>query len=877
MSTDILLSKFLELLSGVDLWSGIVLAACGLLAWWLIGEYVFKSERRALWRIMVVVVGVALMSGELLVHRYLRLKNYVFPRDIAGILVLKITGDDKDGTFQRRLVSSLNAELTKESDVRTIEVRGVDEEVDERALGVKAAHQQARKFGNEHRAQLVLWGTEAGEGRFFARVTIVDQAPASVLRSGEQTLQVQNVGELNLPSGIVTRPVVLARLSAGVVLLREGDFKGSLGYLEPALSLSELEGDDRAPLQIFAGLDHLYLGASAIGGESDLREAIADFSNAGVWYKGKGLLDRWALTQAWLGEVYGYCCLRWQHSDDLDNATASYRGALTYFNEDNEGELWAQILNNTGALYTHCPVGNFAEHMKAAIPALTSALRFHSQRGDAVNWAMVCHNLGEAYRSIPTGDDAENVRTAIRFYESALLVYDKDTSPLMWASIQNGIGLAYGSLTDGNDIEEEKEAIKRYKAALEVLAESTDPEVWAMVQWNMGQAYAALGSVDNGLDAVPAIDCLNSALRVLTREKSPYWWARVEDALGNAYMSLSNGNGGDNVRKGIAICQTAGDVLDEVNYPRDWATVQSHLAWAYSHAGFTSILNGSSEAVAHYQNALRVFKESDYPYEWVSLQIGISAAYLDLSTVTNRDENVESSRTAAQEVLRVCTETKFPQQWAEAQCNLGNAYRMLTCGDPVDNETIARESYEAGLRVFKKDRFPKDWALTQINLGLLYLGAHSGQRVDNLTKAVDFMQSGASVCMNGDCGEIWAHAEFTLGMAFAELYNEQKIEGQLGIAEICFEESLQVYTLEEYPRMWSSAHSALSLIYSLRYAKKESGGNVDDLLTAKMHLEKAVSVDTSINLKGEREAELVMLQAISNELAKVDVSTRKKP
>ncbi len=168
--TDII-GKLLQLLHGFDLVWALIVIALATAAWWLVGEKFFQQERRVKSRLWIGILAVILIGGEILVHHFLLASSHVFPNNVAGILVLRIDGDDERNSLQDRLVSSLNAELAKETAVHAIEVRGLDKDIDEKVLGVNAGHQKARKLGKACGAQLVLWGTTAGDNRFFPRLT----------------------------------------------------------------------------------------------------------------------------------------------------------------------------------------------------------------------------------------------------------------------------------------------------------------------------------------------------------------------------------------------------------------------------------------------------------------------------------------------------------------------------------------------------------------------------------------------------------------------------------------------------------------------------------------------------------------------------------
>ena len=94
-------------------------------------------------------------------------------------------------SLQRRLVGSLHSQLAKDESGQRMVVLGADDSVDENQ-GLQEAHKRARAIGARRKAVLIIWGSRAGESRFFPRITIVPQTNEISL-SGEQTLMVQDI------------------------------------------------------------------------------------------------------------------------------------------------------------------------------------------------------------------------------------------------------------------------------------------------------------------------------------------------------------------------------------------------------------------------------------------------------------------------------------------------------------------------------------------------------------------------------------------------------------------------------------------------------------------------------------------------------------
>jgi hypothetical protein len=136
------LKRVLDMLVGFDSWVLAPALMVATIGWLLIGTK-SKSERKRLFRqAMPGVLALAVAAVLIGIHHLIPLTS--FPRNIAGILVLKIPGDD-NGSLQRELVSSLNTELAQGEAGEIIEVWAANKLVDEKQ-GLVEAHKEARKI-----------------------------------------------------------------------------------------------------------------------------------------------------------------------------------------------------------------------------------------------------------------------------------------------------------------------------------------------------------------------------------------------------------------------------------------------------------------------------------------------------------------------------------------------------------------------------------------------------------------------------------------------------------------------------------------------------------------------------------------------------------
>lgn len=194
-------------------------------------------------------------------------------KNVGGILILQIAGDTEDKSLRRELVSALNVTLNQERDLN-IEVMARNELIDE-VIGIKSAHEQARKLGKEQKATLVVWGNRIGDKKFYPRITIVDER-MRVFFEVERTLQVQNISELNLPPELVDQPLYLTLFVSGYVLYSRKEYDNAVKKFKAALAQAESGGE---------GLNEVRYNSTFLIGTSlyerfRYREAADEFRNA---------------------------------------------------------------------------------------------------------------------------------------------------------------------------------------------------------------------------------------------------------------------------------------------------------------------------------------------------------------------------------------------------------------------------------------------------------------------------------------------------------------------------------------------------------------------------------------------------------------------
>ncbi|MCM3883434.1 CHAT domain-containing protein [Frankia sp. R82] len=185
-----------------------------------------------------------------------------------------------------------------------------------------------------------------------------------------------------------------------------------------------------------------------------------------------------------------------------------------------------------------------------------------------------------------------------------------------------------------------------------------------------------------------------------------------------------------------------------------------------------------------------------------------------------------------------------PAKFARIQVSMGLAKFRYPRGDRQDNLRRARNAFEKALEYFSLDREPEIWCLCLMNLALVYLGYQEGDPDENAMKAQSLCEETLQF-RRPERNELdWALSQFNLGVALARIKNTRASSRRATLARAIesYELSMQVFTREEYPNHWSSAHhniaDALHVLERMSHRKHKlqilqrygivEAGNVDE-------------------------------------------------
>jgi tetratricopeptide (TPR) repeat protein len=663
--------RILDSLKGADLWIALVFLALGYACWRLFGT---KKEERKVVRSQIVAVLVIAVLGvsAIWAYHFLFQREPVFSKNVTGILVMRIVGDDAGDSLQGVLREKLNAELQKEPVGQLVEVHASREMLDDNK-GLAAAHGRARVIGGRLQAKLVIWGRKIGEKQFYPRLTVM-AGPEDWSATRERTHDEKNITELRLPEELVDEPFYLIQFAAGYSYYYQRNYREALPHFKAALRRKGASPDELADLQFFTAFCDYSLSLGQRNMTVSLEEAIGLFEKAAKVYEGVDQ-RKWAMTQNNLGAAYSNLPTG-DRTANLQKTITALQAAFRVSTEKDFPVDWATIQNNLGEAYRDLPIGDRTANLQKAITAYEAALRVYTEKDFPVKWATTQNNLGIAYSNLPTGDRTANLEKAITAYEAALRVYTEKDFPVDWATTQNNLGTAYDDLPTGDRAANLQKAITAYEAAQRVRTEKDFPVDWAMTQLNLGGAYQVLPTGDRAANLQKGITTLQAALRVYTEKDFPYYWAATQNDLGKAYGTLPTGDRAANLQKAITALQAALRVRTEKDFPVDWAETQNNLGNAYRELPTGDRAANLQKAMAAYQAALRVRTEKDFPLYWAETQKDMGLLYAGILG-KNRTESLKNAKACFEAALRVYTAGSFPEKHRDAAYHLADVDRQL--------------------------------------------------------------------------------------------------------------------------------------------------------------------------------------------------------
>src|SRR5438046_10240649 len=136
---DEIFKRILDMLKGADFLIAVGFLTAGYVCWLWIGTTA-RDKKKVLRRQLGMALLLAVLAAAFILgNHFFFLRERAFSKNVTGVLVTRIVGDDKDNSLQGDLVGKLNAELQKEDTGQQIEVHASNEIVNEN-YGLKVAH-----------------------------------------------------------------------------------------------------------------------------------------------------------------------------------------------------------------------------------------------------------------------------------------------------------------------------------------------------------------------------------------------------------------------------------------------------------------------------------------------------------------------------------------------------------------------------------------------------------------------------------------------------------------------------------------------------------------------------------------------------------------
>jgi len=268
--------------------------------------------------------------------------------------------------------------------------------------------------------------------------------------------------------------------------------------------------------------------------------------------------ERWAKTQADLGDALGILGQRQQGTHQLEQSIASYRQALRAQNTKRSPAAWAATQNGLGnALGILAHRQKDLEMLEQSLQAFEQALTVRTQEHHPWDWATTQNNLGSVLQALgQQKNDPQLLKRSVEAYKQVLLVWTRNQAPLHWATTFNNLGTALRLLGEKRKGPRTLEqAVAAYRNALAERTRERVPQQWAMTQNNLGTALQKLGERSESVQPFKdAISAYQSALKEWTQERSPVTWAMTAANLAVAQKSLAE-RLGDPGTAGLALSQ----------------------------------------------------------------------------------------------------------------------------------------------------------------------------------------------------------------------------------------------------------------------------------------------------------------------------------
>lgn len=312
----------------------------------------------------------------------------------------------------------------------------------------RRADARARRWLEEERADLVIWGEVDGEGRMdqlhFTAVVLDEEAVAG---------RPHPLVWLPVPCYFDEAWAPLVQTIAMAAIEPRGESQAQMlagtlpGWLEAARVFIDTPVDGLYQIetaQIFASYGMAATAAGGLAPASGLQEYGSEVLRIAIEWTPPEEAETWYVLQRLLALAYQAIGERTANAEYLHAAAEAFRQGIHGTDRALEPVEWAALHNRLGTVLFRLDMteGN-VEALREAVGAFQHALTVFTRQNFPWHWADVMHNVSQVLQVY--GDQHRNqevLERAIGTARNALTVRDPSSTPLLWAASRNGLGTA---------------------------------------------------------------------------------------------------------------------------------------------------------------------------------------------------------------------------------------------------------------------------------------------------------------------------------------------------------------------------------------------------------------------------------------------------
>ncbi len=335
------------------------------------------------------------------------------------------------------------------------------------------------------------------------------------------------------------------------------------------------------------------------------------------------------------------------------------------------------------------------------------------------------------------------------------------------------------------------DAIIQYKSILENISLHENPDIYAHIMNNLGNAYALKSEIRNKITNINyAISYYKKALEIYSSDIDSHKCSIASINLGNAYNVLWEATKEEGLLKMAYeyFSKTSFNNLSK-NYVLEYATLQNNMGITYLRLNQKNLSEASLlKALSIYNDYLNIYNFSEAPLEWASIQKKTGDIYKLLCSLSPSNLYIQSAIDSYKQALKVFTVESYPKEYAKLHQNLGDVFSIQ----------LVHGYYSDSLE--KLGHVENSTALTFIT------------QIDNV-KLSELAKPALLALIKNEYTESlliytfekhpieYAYSNYSLATIYSHLNKFQNEKEYLSLALTAYNNSLKVYTEQEYPAL----------------------------------------------------------------------------